>query len=103
MYRYLYVPYTSTWRILQYIVCLSCGCIKAGRLLLRKVVADILKIPYSEIQLSRTEKGKPYLEGGSRNLPDFSFNVSHQGSYAVLAAETGHPVGVDVMQIEPPS
>lgn len=73
-----------------------------GRLLLRKVIGESLSIPYREIQLSRTEKGKPFLENHSQHFPNFNFNVSHQGEYAMLAAESEYQVGVDVMQIEYP-
>lgn len=34
---------------------------QVGRLLLRKVVGENTDIPYSEIKLKRTERGKPYL------------------------------------------
>lgn len=30
--------------------------------------------------------------------PPWSFNISHQGDYAVLAAQQGLQVGVDVMK-----
>ena len=32
-----------------------------GRLLMRKVISDFTKIPYNEVLLKRTEKGKPFL------------------------------------------
>lgn len=71
---------------------------QVGRLLIRKVIADCLKIPYKEIRLGRTEKGKPFLENlGHEN---FSFNVSHHGDLAVLAASTEGLVGIDVMKYE---
>jgi len=74
----------------------------AGRLLIRKTLSEYLHIPYNELKLSRTEKGKPFV---TNDLADdshlgFYFNVSHQGNYAVLAAESHMQVGVDVMQIE---
>lgn len=72
-------------------------------MLIRKVLSSVLKMPYQSVQLARTEKGKPYL---TNPLPDhlanFSFNISHSGDYAVLAAEPNKQVGVDVMKIEPP-
>ena len=70
---------------------------------MRKVIAESLSIPYKEIKLSRTEKGKPFLENHAQHFPNFNFNVSHQGEYAVLAAESEYQIGVDVMQIEYPS
>ncbi|XP_078682625.1 L-aminoadipate-semialdehyde dehydrogenase-phosphopantetheinyl transferase-like [Branchiostoma floridae x Branchiostoma belcheri] len=76
----------------------------AGRLLIRKAVSDRLGLPWKDIRLGRTEKGKPYLTntvGADHAL--FSFNVSHSGDYAVLAAEQEHTVGVDVMKIDYPN
>ncbi|XP_029458300.1 L-aminoadipate-semialdehyde dehydrogenase-phosphopantetheinyl transferase isoform X2 [Rhinatrema bivittatum] len=75
----------------------------AGRLLIRKLIADKLKIPWNEILLQRSPKGKPFLVNDiSKTFPNFSFNVSHQGEYAVLAAEVEFQVGVDVMKTELP-
>lgn len=75
----------------------------AGRLLLRKAIHEEVGIPYDGIVLKRTEKGKPYL---SNKLPSdqqaFNFNVSHQGDYAVLGAQRGYLVGVDIMKIDEP-
>lgn len=34
--------------------------------------------------------------------PAWSFNLSHQGDYAVLAAEQGAQVGVDIMKTTMP-
>lgn len=76
-----------------------------GRLMMRRCIATCLSIPNEKIRLGRTENGKPYLLnnitdfGNDGDLRDFSFNISHQGNFCVLAAQRG-PVGVDVMQIE---
>ncbi|XP_060602671.1 L-aminoadipate-semialdehyde dehydrogenase-phosphopantetheinyl transferase-like [Ruditapes philippinarum] len=74
-----------------------------GRLMLRKMLHRRTKIPYADIKLGRTEKGKPYL---MNNTPEgcekLSFNVSHHGDYVVLAAETFTDVGIDVMKLETP-
>ncbi len=65
---------------------------------------DELKIPYNKIKLERTERGKPFLANTVESpFPNFNFNVSHQGQYAVLAAEPEYQVGIDVMQVEKPS
>ena len=32
-----------------------------GRLLMRKVISEFTQLPYNEVILKRTEKGKPYL------------------------------------------
>ena len=62
-----------------------------------------LGIPYNDIAFARTEKGKPYLKNESTVIfPHFNFNVSHQGEFAVLAAEPECQVGIDVMQVEKP-
>ncbi|XP_006814968.1 L-aminoadipate-semialdehyde dehydrogenase-phosphopantetheinyl transferase-like [Saccoglossus kowalevskii] len=76
----------------------------AGRLLLRKVVSDTLQIPWNEVKLARTDKGKPFLLNTvPKHLPNFNFNVSHQGDYSVIAAEPALQVGVDVMKVEQPN
>ncbi|XP_061484677.1 L-aminoadipate-semialdehyde dehydrogenase-phosphopantetheinyl transferase isoform X2 [Rhineura floridana] len=75
----------------------------AGRLLIRKLIAEKLKIPWNEIKLQRTSKGKPVLANVlSSTHSSFSFNVSHQGNYAVLAAEPDSQVGIDVMETSMP-
>ena len=76
----------------------------AGRLLIRKALSDVFGLPYDEQRLRRTPKGRPYAEksSGSRIA---SFNVSHSGNFAVLAAESSSseiPVGVDVMRVDNP-
>ncbi|NXT08501.1 ADPPT transferase, partial [Prunella fulvescens] len=75
----------------------------AGRLLMRKLIAEELGIPWNEVHLQRTPKGKPFL---ASNLPginsNYNFNVSHQGDYAVLAAEPELQVGIDVMKTDLP-
>ncbi|CAL8336024.1 unnamed protein product, partial [Boreogadus saida] len=85
---------------------------EAGRLLLRKFVCERIAVPWSEIQLARSPRGKPYLvlpEATTTHTPPlsreaqrWSFNISHQGEYAVLAAEQGLQVGVDVMKTTMP-
>ncbi|XP_020615711.1 L-aminoadipate-semialdehyde dehydrogenase-phosphopantetheinyl transferase-like isoform X1 [Orbicella faveolata] len=71
-----------------------------GRLLMRKVISEFTQLPYNEVILKRTEKGKPYLANDSLepSLRNFSFNISHQGDFTVLAAEPLVQVGVDVMK-----
>lgn len=85
-----------------------------GRLLMRKFVYDTTKIPYEQIRFDRDERGKPHLipSQHQRFSPNFiDFNVSHQGSYAVLAGcclssdnhksqQLSTTIGVDVMKIE---
>ncbi|KAH3842146.1 L-aminoadipate-semialdehyde dehydrogenase-phosphopantetheinyl transferase-like [Dreissena polymorpha] len=74
-----------------------------GRLMLRRMLHRLTKIPYADIRLARTEKGKPYLT--NELPPDFvslSFNVSHHGDLVVLAGELACDVGIDVMKLETP-
>ncbi|KAF3847823.1 hypothetical protein F7725_020851 [Dissostichus mawsoni] len=81
---------------------------RAGRLLLRRFVCERMGIPWSEIRLERSPRGKPYLAAplkvntvrsdSGTEPPSWSFNLSHQGDYAVLAAEQGGQVGVDIMK-----
>ncbi|XP_077398194.1 L-aminoadipate-semialdehyde dehydrogenase-phosphopantetheinyl transferase isoform X2 [Festucalex cinctus] len=81
----------------------------AGRLLLRRFVCEKMHIPWAHIRLERSPRGKPYLAAPLQASPDsgtepqtWSFNISHQGDYAVLAAEKGMQVGVDVMKTSMP-
>ncbi|XP_059502610.1 L-aminoadipate-semialdehyde dehydrogenase-phosphopantetheinyl transferase isoform X1 [Stegostoma tigrinum] len=74
-----------------------------GRLLIRKLIAERLKIPWNEIQLQRTTKGKPFLANPVfTTIPNFNFNISHHGDYTVLAAEPNLQVGVDVVKTDFP-
>lgn len=67
--------------------------------MIRKLVAEKLNIPWNNIRLQRTAKGKPVLAKDSLNpYPNFNFNISHQGDYAVLAAESELQVGIDIMK-----
>ncbi|CAJ1065621.1 L-aminoadipate-semialdehyde dehydrogenase-phosphopantetheinyl transferase [Xyrichtys novacula] len=92
-------------RIGQFVFAKDAKSAMAGRLLLRRFVCERMGIPWSEIRLERSPRGKPYLAAplkvGSGSAPEphsWSFNVSHQGDYAVLAAEQGMQVGVDIMK-----
>ena len=67
---------------------LSLFYLQIGRIMLRKAISQDLNIPWANIQLLRTEKGRPFL-----NIPTniigadkYSFNVSHHGDYTVLAS-----------------
>uniref|UniRef100_A0A8D0G0E8 L-aminoadipate-semialdehyde dehydrogenase-phosphopantetheinyl transferase n=1 Tax=Strix occidentalis caurina TaxID=311401 RepID=A0A8D0G0E8_STROC len=75
----------------------------AGRLLIRKLIAEKLCIPWNEIHLQRTSKGKPFLANNVFGIySNYNFNVSHQGDYAVLAAEPELQVGIDIMKTNLP-
>nr|XP_009676752.1 PREDICTED: L-aminoadipate-semialdehyde dehydrogenase-phosphopantetheinyl transferase [Struthio camelus australis] len=76
---------------------------RAGRLLIRKLIAEKLHIPWNEIRLQRTSKGKPFLANDiSSTCSSYNFNISHQGDYAVLAAEPELQVGIDIMKTSLP-
>lgn len=71
--------------------------------MIRKLIAERLKIPWNKIQLQRTSQGKPVLINTlSSTQSNFSFNVSHQGNYTVLAAEPDCQVGIDIMKTTMP-
>ncbi|KAM4742338.1 LOW QUALITY PROTEIN: L-aminoadipate-semialdehyde dehydrogenase-phosphopantetheinyl transferase [Anableps anableps] len=93
-------------RIGQFVFAKDAKSAMAGRLLLRKFVCERMGIPWSQIRLERSPRGKPYLAPPSQVTADFdpswSFNLSHQGDYAVLAAQQGVQVGVDVMKTTMP-
>ncbi|KAK8784119.1 hypothetical protein V5799_009517 [Amblyomma americanum] len=70
-----------------------------GRLLLRKCISEIIDVPYDDLRLGRDESNRPVVT--RPEIPDhFDFNVSHQGDFAVLAADEYPSVGVDVMKTE---
>lgn len=90
-------------RIGQFVFTRDAKAAMAGRLLIRRLIAEKLKIPWHEIQLQRTAKGKPILTNDlSSAHARFNFNVSHQGNYAVLAAEPDYQVGIDIMKTSLP-
>jgi len=70
--------------------------------LARHAVLRQTGIPYKVISLNRTEKGKPFLINNPPSCEQFDFNVSHDGDYAVVAAESRHLVGVDTVQVDRP-
>lgn len=88
-------------RIGQFVFAKDAKSAMAGRLLLRKFVCEKMNIPWAHIRLERSPRGKPYLAAPAQDGPaslSWSFNLSHQGDYAVLAAEQGIQVGVDIMK-----
>ena len=80
-----------------------------SRLLQRACVGVCTGLSPSEADIRRTKGGKPFLAaaaagGGDRrspgaadlHMPNFNFNVSHEGDFVVLASEPVCIVGVDV-------
>ncbi|XP_056330444.1 L-aminoadipate-semialdehyde dehydrogenase-phosphopantetheinyl transferase [Danio aesculapii] len=88
-------------RIGQFVFAKDAKSAMAGRLLIRKLVCEKMGFAWDGFRLERTERGKPYLPQTS-SAPSWSFNVSHQGDYAILAAEAGRQVGTDVMKTSRP-
>ncbi|KAJ8687177.1 hypothetical protein QAD02_022971 [Eretmocerus hayati] len=71
-----------------------------GRLLIRKFISECTGLAYNSIHLSKDENEKPIYKN-KPGSPKINFNVSHHGSYTVLAGEVGDRcVGVDVMKLE---
>jgi len=66
-----------------------------GRIMLRKFLSSVSNVKGKDIILTRTDRGKPVLEAGGSQ---WDYNVSHSGSWTVLAASCDGPVGVDVMK-----
>jgi 4'-phosphopantetheinyl transferase len=71
----------------------------AARWALRGVLARYLpEVEPGEIAISLDRDGKPRL----REAPDpLRFNLSHSGTFALIAVSGEHPVGVDVEQVRP--
>lgn len=78
-----------------------------GRLLMRKFVNETTGIDYASIVFGRDLKGKPYIIKNETTIQNVDFNVSHQGSFSVLAgvvqkndSKCQTKIGVDVMKVE---
>ncbi|XP_015482451.1 L-aminoadipate-semialdehyde dehydrogenase-phosphopantetheinyl transferase isoform X1 [Parus major] len=90
-------------RIGQFVFARDAKAALAGRLLMRKLISEELCIPWNEVHLQRTSKGKPFLANNLLGInSNYNFNVSHQGDYAVLAAEPELQVGIDIMKTDLP-
>ncbi|GAB1601629.1 L-aminoadipate-semialdehyde dehydrogenase-phosphopantetheinyl transferase-like [Argonauta hians] len=91
-------------RISQFVFRKDAKAAMAGRLLIRKSLSSLMQVPYSSLNLSRTEKGKPYLSSVDSVVCETSphFNIAHHGDYTVLASHPHVDIGVDIMKVEPP-
>lgn len=91
-------------RILQFMFKRDAKAAMVGRLLIRKLVCTKVGLPWDGFHLARTPKGKPFLVHPSPESDSarWNFNVSHQGDFALLAAEQGKLVGIDVMKTTAP-
>ncbi|XP_030837031.1 L-aminoadipate-semialdehyde dehydrogenase-phosphopantetheinyl transferase [Strongylocentrotus purpuratus] len=94
-------------RIGQFVFTKDAKSSMAGRLLARKAIHESLKISWTDINLVRTDRGKPYLKNmddiDKTTYPNFNFNASHHGDFAVLATEPALTCGVDVMKVVRPN
>lgn len=63
-----------------------------GRLLMRQFVHQATNLDYNLITFARDARGKPYLATNVKNY-NIHFNVSHQGSYSLLAGFVNEVVG----------
>ncbi len=64
----------------------------ATRVTLRKLLADKLLVRPETLDIVTNDYGKPNL----KDYADIAFNVSHSGSYALIALSTVNEVGVDI-------
>jgi len=69
----------------------------AARLLLRYAVVKCSTLKWNEFNLTRSTKGKPWLDSQYLKKGMLYFNASHQGDYAVVVADCNANVGVDIM------
>uniref|UniRef100_A0A7I4Z438 L-aminoadipate-semialdehyde dehydrogenase-phosphopantetheinyl transferase n=1 Tax=Haemonchus contortus TaxID=6289 RepID=A0A7I4Z438_HAECO len=69
-----------------------------GRLLLRHATHVFTGTPWKEIQIGRTEKGKPFLLNPPHT--NFGLNITHQGDFVGFASSCTSSVGVDLMRLD---
>lgn len=63
---------------------------------LRELLGQYLRIPPEEVVLENAPQGKPFLP----DYPDFGFNVSHAGDWAVIAFAPGLEIGIDTEETD---
>jgi 4'-phosphopantetheinyl transferase len=66
-----------------------------ARAILRRLLAERLRVKPAAIELMETENGKPKL-GTAHAASHLEFNLSHSGSLVLYAFTHGVPVGIDV-------
>ena len=67
-----------------------------SRLLVRRILADLVDCAPLNLPLERPEQGKPFL----RDL-SWDFNLAHSGDHFVLAASPEVSLGVDLEEVRP--
>ena len=90
------LPAKAKQRVLQYVRAEDLQRSLFGELLVRRMVSEKLNIPFGEIEIGFSSKGKPMLKGKN----DLHFNLSHSGHWVVCAI-ANKPVGIDVEVIQP--
>ena len=65
---------------------------KRARLMLRLILAKYLNVSPETLKFAYGKHGKPYLP----EYPMLEFNLSHSGTYALLAVGTSYPLGIDI-------
>jgi 4'-phosphopantetheinyl transferase len=77
----------------------------AGRAALRNVLGERLGVVPSELTFTRDARGRPRLAEGEcpNQHAKLDFNISHAGSYALIALAEGRRVGVDIEKFHPNS
>ena len=90
------LPAKAKQRVLQYVRTEDLQRSLFGELLVRRMVSEKLNIPFGEIEIGFSSKGKPMLKGKN----DLHFNLSHSGHWVVCAI-ANKPVGIDVEVIQP--
>ncbi|WP_349959992.1 4'-phosphopantetheinyl transferase superfamily protein [Rhizobium sp. ZPR3] len=68
----------------------------AGRVLCRRVIANLLGCAPQALSLAITPSGRPYL----RDYPDIDFNLSHTGDRVALAICRGGRIGIDIERLD---
>lgn len=66
---------------------------------LRAVLSRCLGIAPGDVELSRSEAGKPYVTKEVRGQSAITFNMSHAHGRALIAVSKGQEVGVDLERI----
>eukprot|EP00928_Gymnodinium_smaydae_P056004 TRINITY_DN39451_c0_g1_i1.p1 TRINITY_DN39451_c0_g1~~TRINITY_DN39451_c0_g1_i1.p1 ORF type:complete len:375 (+),score=31.84 TRINITY_DN39451_c0_g1_i1:53-1126(+) len=68
----------------------------ASALLVRHCCARAFDIPFGDVIIKRTKGRKPFCGNDTSSYPCWTLNVSHDGDYVVLAAESCCVVGLDI-------
>lgn len=67
-----------------------------GEIMARKVIANQINAPIDSIEITKSEKGKPFII----TRKDAHFNISHSGNWVVMVF-SNHEVGVDIEKLKP--